>query len=100
MTPFGEDEVPPPSEEARGQLLRALAGYAIRGALERYFGGVPAFQNCDRPAAFVPAGVGSPIYGELATRPGRAFDRRVGTVSRAGAVPGSQLMVTAASASR
>src|SRR6185295_9602814 len=29
--PFGEHEVPPPSERERGQLLRALAGNAVRG---------------------------------------------------------------------
>ena len=29
--PFGEHEVPPPSEAERGQLLRALASNAIRG---------------------------------------------------------------------
>jgi NucS shadow ORF len=36
-------EVPPPSEQHRGQLLRALASNAIRGALERHFGIVLAF---------------------------------------------------------
>jgi hypothetical protein len=39
--PFGEHEVPP-SERERGQLLRALASNAIRGALERHFGVVLA----------------------------------------------------------
>ena len=54
--PFGEHEVPPPSERERGELLRALASNAIRGALERHFGVVLAFQNCHRVAAFAPAG--------------------------------------------
>jgi hypothetical protein len=50
-------EVPPPSEAARGELLRALASDAIRGGLERHFGVVLAFQNCHRVAAFSPEGV-------------------------------------------
>lgn len=60
--PFGEHEVPPPSEQERGQLLRALASNAIRGALERHFGVVLAFQNCHRVAAFAPAAVDGPEY--------------------------------------
>ena len=46
-------------EAERGQLLRALASNAIRGALERHFGVVLAFQNCHRVAAFAPAAVDS-----------------------------------------
>jgi hypothetical protein len=60
--PFGEHAVPPPSERERGQLLRALASNAIRGALERHFGVVLAFQNCHRVAAFAPAAIDSPAY--------------------------------------
>ena len=60
--PFGEHEVPPPSEQQRGQLLRALASNAIRGALERHFGVVLAFQNCHRVAAFAPADVDGPFW--------------------------------------
>lgn len=60
--PFGEHEVPPPTEQHRGQLLRALASNAIRGALERHFGVVLAFQNCHRVAAFDPAAVDGPAY--------------------------------------
>lgn len=63
--PFGEHAVPPPSEAERGQLLRALASNAIRGALERHFGVVLAFQNCHKVAAFAPAAVGSPVYREF-----------------------------------
>ena len=59
---FGEHEVPPPSEQARGQLLRALASNAIRGALERHFGVVLAFQNCHRVAAFAPEAAGGPVH--------------------------------------
>ena len=53
--PFADNQTPPPSEQARGQLLRALASDAIRGALERHFGVTLAFQNCHRVAVF-PAG--------------------------------------------
>ena len=60
--PFGEHAVPPPSEKERGELLRALASNAIRGALERHFGVVFAFQNCHRVAAFHPADVDGPAY--------------------------------------
>ncbi|CAM5702949.1 putative protein OS=Streptomyces albaduncus OX=68172 GN=FHS32_004698 PE=4 SV=1 [Streptomyces griseoloalbus] len=42
----------PPDEQARGQLLRALASDAIRGALQRHFGVRLAFQNCHRVAVF------------------------------------------------
>jgi hypothetical protein len=43
---------PPPGEAERGQLLRALASDAIRGALERHLGVRLAFQNCHHVAAF------------------------------------------------
>jgi hypothetical protein len=49
---FADNQVEPPTEEARGQLLRAMASDAIRGALERHFGVRLAFQNCHRAAAF------------------------------------------------
>ena len=52
--PFAGNQVPPPSEAERGQLLRALASDAIRGSLERHFGVRLAFQNCHRVAAFRP----------------------------------------------
>lgn len=73
--PFGEHEVPPPSEEARGQLLRALASNAIRGALERHFGVVLAFQNCHRVAAFAPAVVDSRIYREFVSPRGQVLNQ-------------------------
>jgi hypothetical protein len=60
--PFVDHAVPPPTEAARGQLLRALASDAIRGALERHFGVKLAFQNCHRVAAFPPSAVDSPAY--------------------------------------
>ena len=49
---FADNQVPPPSEAERGQLLRALASDAIRGSLERHFGVRLAFQNCHRVAVF------------------------------------------------
>ena len=74
--PFGEHEVPPPSERERGELLRALASNAIRGALERHFGVVLAFQNCHRVAAFAPQAVDSDDLPRvrLAARPGAQPD--------------------------
>jgi hypothetical protein len=51
---FTDNQVPPPSEAERGQLLRALASDAIRGSLQRHFGVQLAFQNCHRVAAFRP----------------------------------------------
>ncbi|MBM7772453.1 hypothetical protein JOD54_002657 [Actinokineospora baliensis] len=59
---FADNEVPPPSEAERGQLLRALASDSIRGGLERHFGVKLAFQNCHRVAAFTPAAVDSDRY--------------------------------------
>ncbi|GAA3052329.1 SCO5389 family protein [Actinokineospora globicatena] len=59
---FADNEVPPPSETERGQLLRALASDAIRGGLERHFGVKLAFQNCHRVAAFTPSAVDSDRY--------------------------------------
>jgi hypothetical protein len=52
---FADNLTPPPDEAARGQLLRALASDAMRGALERHFGVRLAFQNCHRVAVFAPA---------------------------------------------
>ncbi|MBY8873947.1 SCO5389 family protein [Micromonospora sp. PLK6-60] len=57
--------VPPPSEAERGQLLRALASDAIRGALERHFGVRLAFQNCHRVAAFPPELAGGVAHREF-----------------------------------
>ena len=73
--PFGEHEVPPPSEQDRGQLLRALASNAIRGALERHFGVVLAFQNCHRVAAFAPADVDGPVYREFISPRGQVLNQ-------------------------
>ena len=61
---FAANEVPPPDEAARGQLLRALASDAMRGALERHFGVRLAFQNCHRVAVFGP-GAPAGAYAEF-----------------------------------
>jgi hypothetical protein len=49
---FADNQVPPPDEQARGQLLRLLASDAMRGTVERHFGVALAFQNCHRVAVF------------------------------------------------
>ena len=59
---FADNQVPPPDERARGQLLRALASNSIRAALERHFGVVLAFQNCHRVAVFPADAHGSDAY--------------------------------------
>jgi NucS shadow ORF len=62
--PFADNQVPPPGEAERGQLLRALASDSIRGSLERHFGVRLAVQNCHRVAAFR-AGDSGPAYQEF-----------------------------------
>ncbi len=51
---FADNQVPPPDEAARGQLLRVMASDAMRGAIERRYGVRLAFQNCHRAAVFRP----------------------------------------------
>jgi NucS shadow ORF len=51
---FADNQVPPPDEAARGQLLRLMASDAMRGAIERRYGVRLAFQNCHRAAVFRP----------------------------------------------
>lgn len=53
--PFADNQVEPPDEKSRGELLRMLASDAMRGAIERHFGLRLAFQNCHRVALFDPA---------------------------------------------
>ncbi|NUP35572.1 MAG: hypothetical protein HOY76_00775 [Streptomyces sp.] len=62
---FTDNQTPPASEQERGQLLRALAGDAIRGSLERHFGVELAFQNCHRVAAFRPGARDGEAYGRF-----------------------------------
>ncbi len=52
---FADNQVPPPDEAARGQLLRLMASDAMRAAVERHYGVRLAFQNCHRAAVFRPA---------------------------------------------
>jgi NucS shadow ORF len=49
---FADNQVPPPDEAARGQLLRLMASDAMRGAVEQHYGVRLAFQNCHRAAVF------------------------------------------------
>ena len=49
---FVDNQIPPPSEQARGQLLRVLSSDAMRNAIEQYYGVRLAFQNCHRVALF------------------------------------------------
>ena len=51
---FAGNQVPPPDEQARGQLLRLMASDAMRAAIERRYGVRLAFQNCHRAAVFRP----------------------------------------------
>jgi hypothetical protein len=51
---FTDNQVPPPDEPSRGQLLRLMASDAMRGAVERHYGVRLAFQNCHRAAMFRP----------------------------------------------
>jgi hypothetical protein len=72
---FADHEVPPPSEAERGQLLRALASDAIRGALERHFAVRLAFQNCHRVAAFTPDAVDGARYREFISTRGQILNQ-------------------------
>ena len=49
---FVDNQIPPPDEQARGQLLRVLSSDAMRNAIEDHFGVKLAFQNCHRVALF------------------------------------------------
>jgi hypothetical protein len=51
---FADNQVPPPDEQSRGELLRLMASDAMRAAVERRYGVRLAFQNCHRAAAFRP----------------------------------------------
>jgi len=50
----------PMDDETRGQLLRMLAGTAIRRAVERHFGVSLLFQNCHNVAVVEEGQDGSP----------------------------------------
>ena len=59
---WADHAVPPPSEQARAQLLRMVGGDAIRRTVEQHFNVKLAFQNCHRLAAFHPDEVTSAAY--------------------------------------
>jgi len=54
---LADNQVLPPDEAARGQLLRMMASDAMRAAVERHFGVRVAFQNCHRAAVFRPGAI-------------------------------------------
>jgi hypothetical protein len=56
---YADNQVPPPDEAARGQLLRLMASDAMRGAVERHYEVRLAFQNCHRAAVFLPSAAGA-----------------------------------------
>jgi len=72
---FADHEIPPPSEQERGQLLRAMASDSIRGGLERHFGARLAFQNCHRVAAFRFAAVGGQRYQRFVSPRGQLLNQ-------------------------
>jgi hypothetical protein len=72
---LADNLTPPPDEQARGQLLRALASDAIRGALERHFGVRLAFQNCHRVAVFDPEAVEGETYREFTSVRGQILNQ-------------------------
>jgi hypothetical protein len=69
-----DNEVRPPDEETSGQLLRALASNAIRGALEGRFGVVLAFR-CVRPGM-----VGGAQYCGFVSIEGQVLNQQPGFV--------------------
>ncbi|MEU5726242.1 SCO5389 family protein [Micromonospora sp. NPDC047738] len=72
---FADNDVPPPTEAERGQLLRALASDAIRASLERHFGVKLAFQNCHRVAAFRVGAVDSGTYRRFISTRGQLLNQ-------------------------
>jgi hypothetical protein len=73
---FTDNQVPPPDEAARGELLRALSSNAIRGALERHFEVTLAFQNCHRVAVFPAHAQGSAEYADFTSPRGQVLNQR------------------------
>lgn len=73
---FVDNLVPPPDEQARGELLRALASDAIRGALEQHFDVKLAFRNCHRLATFRPDAAGGETYAEFTSPRAQLLNQR------------------------
>ena len=75
---FADNQVPPPGEAARGQLLRLMASDAMRAAVERHYGVRLAFQNCHRAAVFRPEAARA--YAEFTTARSQILNQRPGLV--------------------
>jgi len=75
---FADNQVPPPDEAARGQLLRLMASDAMRAAVERHYGVRLAFQNCHRVAVFRPEA--GQAYAEFTTARSQILNQRPGLV--------------------
>jgi len=71
---FADNQVPPPDEAARGQLLRLMASDAMRATIERHFGVRLAFQNCHRAAVFRPDA--AEAYTEFTTARSQILNQR------------------------
>ena len=71
---FADNQVPPPDEAARGQLLRLMASDAMRAAIERHYGVRLAFQNCHRAAVFRPSA--AEAYAEFTTARSQILNQR------------------------
>lgn len=52
---FADNQIPPPDDNAQGELLRLMASDAMRSAVQRHFGLRIAFQNCCRVGLFQPS---------------------------------------------
>lgn len=79
--PYVDNQEEPPDETARGQLLRAMSSDAIRGALERHFNIVLAFQSCHRVAVFPPRARTSPEYRDFTSVESQVLNQRPGLVT-------------------
>jgi hypothetical protein len=77
---FADNQVEPPTEQARGQLLRAMASDAIRGGMERHFGVRLAFQNCHRVAVF-PLAEGDEQYARFTSVRAQLLNQSPGLVN-------------------
>jgi hypothetical protein len=77
---FADNQVEPPTDEARGQLLRAMASDAIRGGMERHFGVRLAFQNCHRVAVF-PLAEGDEQYSRFTSVRAQLLNQSPGLVN-------------------
>jgi hypothetical protein len=71
---FADNQVPPPDEAARGQLLRLMASDAMRATIERHYGVRLAFQNCHRAAVFRPGA--AEAYAEFTTARSQILNQR------------------------